>query len=114
MEDCIFCKIVAGDIPGDIVYRDDDIIAFRDINPLAPAHILIVPRRHIPTMNDVSAEDSGLIGRMCLVARELAAKEGIDGPGYRLVVNCGPEGGQIVNHLHLHLLGGRKLDDKLG
>jgi histidine triad (HIT) family protein len=111
MEDCIFCKIIAGDIPGDIVYRDDEIIAFRDINPLASTHVLIIPREHIATLNDLTAENAPLLARMTLVAKELAAKEGIDGRGYRLVLNCGAEGGQIVNHLHLHLLGGKKLRD---
>lgn len=111
MEDCIFCKIIAGDIPGDIIYRDDEIIAFRDINPLAPTHVLIIPREHIATLNDLTAENAPLLARMTLVAKEIAVKEGIDGRGYRLVINCGAEGGQIVNHLHLHLLGGKKLRD---
>jgi histidine triad (HIT) family protein len=109
MEDCIFCKIIAGDIPGDIVYRDDEIIAFRDISPLASTHVLIIPREHIASLNDLTADNAPLLARMALVARELAVKEGIDGRGYRLVVNCGAEGGQIVNHLHMHLLGGKRL-----
>jgi histidine triad (HIT) family protein len=109
MEDCIFCKIIAGDIPGDIVYRDDEIIAFRAISPMSPVHVLVVPRQHIATLNDVTAENVPLLARMTLVAKELAAKEGIDGRGYRLVLNCGTEGGQVVNHLHLHLLGGKAL-----
>lgn len=114
MEDCIFCKIAAGEIPADKVYEDDDIIAFRDISPMAPTHILLIPRRHIASLSETGEADGGLLAHLLATAKETAAKEGIDVRGYRLVINCGPEGGQIVGHLHLHLLGGRKLDDQLG
>jgi histidine triad (HIT) family protein len=112
--DCIFCKIVAGEIPSDIVYRDEEIIAFRDINPLAPVHVLIIPREHIAYLSDLSEAQSGLVGRMVNIANELAKKEGISESGYRVVINCGEGGGQLIPHLHLHLLGGRKLSDGLG
>ena len=112
--DCIFCKIVAGEIPSDIVYRDEEIIAFRDINPLAPVHVLIIPREHIAYLSNLSEAQSGLVGRMVNVANELAKKEGISESGYRVVINCGEGGGQLIPHLHLHLLGGRKLSDGLG
>ena len=109
----IFAKIIAREIPSDMVYQDDQVTAFRDINPQAPTHILIVPNREIPTANDVSAADEQLLGHMFVVARQLAAQEGIDGDGYRLIVNCNEHGGQEVFHLHLHLLGGRPLGPML-
>ncbi len=109
MEECIFCKIANHEIPSDIVYEDDQFVAFRDINPQAPVHILIIPRKHIPTVNDLKPEDADLIGKMVLLAKELAAKEGISERGYRLVLNCNREGGQMVFHIHLHLLGGRAM-----
>ena len=112
--DCTFCQIVAGKIPSDIVYQDEDVIAFRDINPQAPVHLLIIPKRHIPSLAHLSKTESLLIGRMVNTANQLARREGISETGYRLVVNCGEEGGQLVPHLHLHLLGGRKLSDALG
>jgi histidine triad (HIT) family protein len=112
--DCIFCKIVAGEIPSDIVYRDDEVIAFRDINPQAPVHLLIIPRKHIPALTELTEADSSLTARMVNVANQLAVKEGISSGGYRLVINCGQQGGQLVQHLHLHLLGGRQLSDTLG
>ena len=112
--DCIFCKIIAGEIPGDIVYQDDEIIAFRDINPKAPVHILIIPRKHIPSLDQMEESESALVGRMVAVANKLAGGEGVAQKGYRLAVNCGQEGGQLVPHLHLHLLGGRQLSDDLG
>jgi len=107
--DCIFCKIIAGEIPSEILYRDEEVIAFRDIHPAAPIHLLIVPQKHIPSLADVSADDLPLVGHMVDVANQLARKESISESGYRLVVNCGKEAGQEVPHLHLHLLGGRKL-----
>ena len=103
----IFSKIVSGELPADIVYRDDRVTAFRDINPAAPTHILIVPNREIPTVNDLA--DEALAGHMLLVARDLAQSEGIAESGYRLIVNCNRDGNQEVFHLHLHLLGGRPL-----
>ncbi|MFW6255531.1 MAG: histidine triad nucleotide-binding protein [Candidatus Sumerlaeota bacterium] len=107
MTDCLFCKIASGDIPGDIVYRDDDCLAFRDIHPQAPTHILIIPLKHIPTINDVEEDSAELIGKMTLVAKKLAADEGTEESGYRLVFNCQEGAGQSVFHIHMHLLGGR-------
>ncbi len=106
---CLFCRIATGDIPAKVVYEDDGVVAFRDINPQAPTHILIIPRRHIPSVNALEAGDAELVGRLYLVARELAETEGISGAGYRLVMNTGPAAGQSVDHIHLHLLGGRSL-----
>jgi histidine triad (HIT) family protein len=112
--DCIFCKIVEGEIPSDTVYQDEEIIAFRDINPQAPVHIVIIPRKHIPSLSDLSQSDSALVGRLVTIANKLAEDEGIAEKGYRVVINCGPEGGQLVPHLHMHLVGGRKLSDLVG
>jgi len=112
--DCIFCQIVAGKIPSEILYQDEKVIAFRDINPQAPIHLVIIPKRHIPSLTHLSEEDSPLIGHMVNAANELAKKEGIAESGYRLVINCGKQGGQLVPHLHMHLLGGRRLSDALG
>jgi histidine triad (HIT) family protein len=108
-EGCLFCRIAAGEIPAKLVYEDDDVVAFRDINPQAPTHILIIPRRHIASVNDLEAGDAELVGRLYLAARELAEREGIAKSGYRLVLNTGPGAGQTVDHIHLHLLGGRPL-----
>ena len=105
----IFSKIIAGDVPADIVYRDERVTAFRDISPAAPTHILIVPNREIPTVNDLADEDEALAGHMLLVARDIAKNEGIAQSGYRLIVNCNRDGNQEVFHLHLHLIGGRPL-----
>ena len=112
--DCIFCQIVTGKIPANILFQDEEMVAFRDIEPLAPTHLLIIPRRHIPSLADLSEADLPLIGHMLSTANELAKKEGIFERGYRLVTNCGEEGGQGVAHLHFHLLGGRRLSDQLG
>ncbi len=109
MSDDLFLKIIEREIPADIVFEDDEILAFRDISPQAPTHILIIPKRRIPTINDVQADDAGLVGRMVLVARDLAASEGVSEDGYRLVFNCNQNGGQSVFHIHLHLLAGRAL-----
>lgn len=109
MSDDLFLKIIDREIPADIVFENDDILAFRDISPQAPTHILIIPKRRIPTINDVEPGDAELVGRMVLAARELAAAEGISDDGYRLVFNCNQNGGQSVFHIHLHLLGGRAL-----
>lgn len=108
MEDCIFCKIVAGEMEADIVHRDEDVVAFRDINPQAPIHIQIIPTTHIRTVKEMDAEGE-LLENMIRVANKLAVDEGISEDGYRLVINCGPQAGQSVYHLHLHLLGGRPL-----
>ncbi len=105
----IFEKIIQGELPADIVYRDDRVTAFRDIRPAAPTHILIVPNKPIPTVNDVTPEDEPLLGHMIYVAKLLAEKEGIAEDGYRLIINCNQHGGQEVFHLHLHLIGGRPL-----
>jgi histidine triad (HIT) family protein len=112
--DCIFCQIASGKIPGDIVYQDKEILAFRDINPKAPVHILIIPKKHIASLDQLSQSDTALVGRMVAVASRLAKDEGVAEEGYRLAINCGKEGGQLVPHLHLHLLGGRQLSDALG
>jgi len=109
MEDCIFCKIAAGDIPADKVYEDDTVVAFRDLSPQAPTHILVIPRKHIATINDLQPEDEPIVGRMYGAAREIAAREGFAELGYRTVVNCNEAGGQVVFHVHLHLLGGRMM-----
>lgn len=109
----IFAKIIAGEIPGDIVYQDELVTAFRDINPLASTHILIVPNKVIPTVNDLTAEDEITAGRMLLVAKKLAEREGIAADGYRLIINCNQHGGQEVYHLHMHLIGGRPLGSML-
>ncbi|HHH39757.1 MAG TPA: histidine triad nucleotide-binding protein [Sedimenticola sp.] len=107
--DCLFCKMAAGEIKPDVVYEDDEVLAFRDINPQAPVHILIIPKRHIPTLNDIAADDAALVGRLFLVARDLARQEGVDEAGYRTLFNCNRHGGQEVFHIHLHLLGGRQM-----
>jgi histidine triad (HIT) family protein len=112
--DCIFCKIVEGEIPSTKVYEDEEIIAFRDINPQAPVHIVIIPRKHIASLSDLSQRDSALVGRMVTIANKLAKVEGIADKGYRVVINCGKEGGQLVPHLHMHLVGGRQLSDQVG
>lgn len=109
----IFEAIIAGDEPADIVYQDNLVTAFRDIHPLAPVHILIVPNRPIPTMNDLTPDDETLAGRLLVVASRLARQEGIAENGYRLIVNCNEHGGQEIYHLHLHLLGGRPLGPML-
>ena len=111
--DCIFCRIVAGELPSDTLYQDDELMAFRDINPLAPTHMLIIPKRHIASLADMSDDETSIIGRMAAVANHLARQEGIAEKGYRLVLSSGEEGGQVVPHLHMHLLGGRRLSDRL-
>ena len=112
--ECVFCQIIAGKIPADIVHQDDEFLAFRDIRPQAPIHVVIIPRYHIASITELTNEQQGLIGHLILLAGELAEKEGISANGYRLVMNCGADGGQLVPHLHLHVLGGRRLDDQLG
>jgi histidine triad (HIT) family protein len=112
--DCIFCQIVDGKIPSDIAYQDEEVVAFRDIKPQAPVHILIISKRHIPSLNQLSEADLTLVGQMVAVANKLAKKEGLAQKGYRLTINCGEQGGQVIPHLHMHLLGGRRLSDQLG
>jgi histidine triad (HIT) family protein len=106
---CIFCRIASGEVPARRVHEDDEIVAFEDANPQAPTHALVVPRTHIPTVNDLGPKHEGLIGRMILVAKGVAAKKGLADRGYRLVWNCLEEAGQSVFHLHLHVLGGRSM-----
>jgi histidine triad (HIT) family protein len=113
-EECIFCRIVAGELSANMVYQDEHFLAFRDILPRAPTHVLIIPKIHITSTAELTEEQQELAGRLIIIAKNLAEKEGIAKTGYRLVINCGPEGGQLVPHLHLHLIGGRKLDAKLG
>ena len=109
MTNCLFCRIIAGEIPGAIVYQDDHLVAFKDINPQAAMHVLIVPRRHIPSLNDLTPEDDGLVGEMVRRAAALARENGHADAGYRTVFNCNAEAGQTVFHIHLHVLGGRRL-----
>ncbi|GAA5645228.1 MULTISPECIES: purine nucleoside phosphoramidase [Vibrio] len=112
-EETIFSKIIRREIPADVVYQDDLVTAFRDINPRAPSHILIIPNKLIPTVNEVEEADELALGRMFTVARQLAKEEGIDEDGYRLIMNCNSHGGQEVYHIHMHLLGGRPLGPML-
>ena len=107
--DCLFCKIVNGDIPADIVYEDKSLVAFRDVNPQAPTHILLIPRRHIATMNELDDSDAALAGELFVAAARIAADEGLADAGYRVVMNCNEAAGQSVFHIHLHLLGGRQM-----
>jgi histidine triad (HIT) family protein len=109
MPDCLFCKIIAGEIKGAIVYEDDRLVALRDINPQAPMHLLVIPRRHVSTLNDLSTSDDALVGEMMRRAAALAKEHGYSDRGYRTVFNCNAEAGQTVFHIHLHVLGGRRL-----
>ena len=113
MEDCLFCKIIKGDIPSNKVYEDEEILAFRDINPVAPVHILVIPKKHITSLVDLKREDEILIGKIYMVINKIAKQESIDEKGFRVIVNCGEDGGQEVKHLHFHLLGGKKLGAKI-
>ncbi len=108
-EETIFSKIIRKEIPADIVYEDETVLAFKDISPQAPVHILIIPKKLIPTVNDVLPEDEAVLGHMFVVAAKLASESGVDERGYRLTVNCNSEGGQEVFHLHMHLMGGRRM-----
>jgi histidine triad (HIT) family protein len=108
-KDCLFCRIISGEIKSDIVYRDEQTVAFKDINPQAPVHILIIPKKHIEKISDLSEENKEIVSDLILVANRLARDNGIEETGYRLVLNCGSDAGQAVFHIHLHLLGGRKL-----
>ncbi|MBS1248967.1 MAG: Purine nucleoside phosphoramidase [Chloroflexi bacterium] len=114
MTDCLFCKILAGEIPSDTVYSDSTVTAFRDINPVAPTHILVVPNKHIRAVSELEEEDEQLVGHLFTVARTLAEEEGIEESGYRLIINNGPDAGQVVFHLHLHLIGGHKMQYPMG
>jgi len=112
-EETIFSKIIRKEIPADILYQDDLVTAFRDINPVAPTHVLIVPNKLIPTADDIEQEDELIAGRMLLVAKNIAREEGISEDGYRLIINCKEHGNQEINHIHLHLVGGRPLGSML-
>ncbi len=109
MADCLFCGIVAGEVPSEKVYEDDEVLAFRDINPQAPHHVLVIPKKHIASLAEAGDEDAGLLAKVIIKVRDIAADLGLDEEGYRMVVNCGPNGGQTVGHLHFHLLGGRRM-----
>jgi histidine triad (HIT) family protein len=109
MTDCLFCKLLAGQIPAAIVYEDERVVAFRDINPQAPTHVLVIPRRHIATLNDLGPDDDGLVGELVRRAAAVAREQGHAERGYRVVFNCNADAGQTVFHIHLHLVGGRKL-----
>lgn len=113
MDDCIFCKIIKREIPSSIVYEDNEIIAFRDVNPQAPIHILVIPKKHISSLVDLKEEDEIVVGKIYTVINKIAEQEGIDKKGFRVIVNCGEDGGQEVKHLHFHILGGKKLGVKI-
>ncbi len=112
--DCIFCHIISGKIPSEVVYQDDKVVAFRDINPQSPVHILVIPKKHFTSLLDITSHEAALMGHMVGIANQLVRDEGISDSGYRLVINCGKQGGQLVPHLHLHVLGGRQLSGQLG
>jgi histidine triad (HIT) family protein len=109
MSDCIFCRIAAKEVPADLVYEDDEVVAFRDLNPQAPVHLLVIPRKHLRGLDAAGPEDEAVLGRLALVAAQLAAQEGLGDSGYRVVVNNGRDAGQAVDHVHYHVIGGRKL-----
>ncbi len=110
MNDCLFCKMINGEIAPDVVLETDDVLAFRDINPQAPTHVLVIPKEHVSSINDLDAHHDALVGRLYLAAKEIAAREGIEASGYRTVMNCGEGAGQTVFHMHLHVLGGRRME----
>ena len=114
MADCIFCKIIKGDIPCTKVYEDDAVLAFDDIHPMAPVHVVLIPKKHIATLMDVDANHTDIAGRLIAAAQNVAKIKNVAVGGFRTVINCNDDGGQEVFHLHLHLLGGRKLEDQLG
>ena len=113
MSDCLFCKIVEGTIPSDKVYEDNDFLAFKDINPQSPLHVLVVPKKHVEKLADCGQEEKDLLSGLMLTANRVAKELGIDQSGYRVTINSGKEGGQVVFHLHLHLMGGAKLSDQM-
>lgn len=113
MDNCLFCKIIKGEIPSTKVYEDNEILAFRDINPVAPVHVLVIPKKHIASLAELQQEDENLIGKIYGVINKIAKQENILEKGYRVIVNCGEDGGQEVKHLHFHLIGGKKLGTKL-
>ena len=107
--DCLFCKIVNGDIPANVLYEDDDVMAFEDIMPQAPTHFLVIPKRHISTLNDLTGADTAVVGKLPITAAKIAKQKGISDAGYRVVMNCNEMGGQTVYHIHMHVLGGRAM-----
>jgi histidine triad (HIT) family protein len=109
MSDCIFCKIINKELPSEVVFEDDQVLAIKDINPLAPVHLLLITKKHIVSLDEVSPADEGLMGHMLTIAQKLAREFGIAESGYRVVTNIGEEGGQVVKHLHFHVLGGKNL-----
>lgn len=113
MEECIFCKIIRKEIPSEIVYEDEDVIAFKDIHPCAPVHILVIPKKHISSLVDLKEDDERIIGKIYTVINKVAEKQGILNRGYRVIVNCGEDGAQEVKHIHFHLLGGKHLGKKI-
>lgn len=113
MEDCIFCKIINKEVPSTIVYEDEDVIAFKDIHPVTPVHILVIPKKHISSLVKLKKEDEAVIGKIYSVINKIAKQEGILDKGFRVIVNCGEDGGQVVKHIHFHLLGGKKLGVKI-
>lgn len=113
MSDCIFCKIINKEIPSEVVFEDEQVLAFKDINPVAPVHLLVIPRKHMESLNDIEAEDQALVGHILIVAKRLAQEFGIAESGYRVVNNCGDDGGQVVKHLHFHVIGGKPLGVKV-
>lgn len=113
MEDCLFCKIIRGEIPSTKVYEDEEILAFKDINPAAPIHILVIPKKHIKSLVELEKEDEILVGKIYTVINKIAESQGVKEKGYRVIVNCGEDGGQEVGHLHFHLLAGKRLGEKI-
>ena len=113
MNNCLFCKIIKGEIPSNKVYEDDEVLAFRDINPVAPVHILVIPKKHIDSIVQLEKEDELLVGKIYTVINKIAKQEGIYEKGFRVIVNCGEDGGQEIKHLHFHLIGGKKLGVKI-
>lgn len=114
MTNCIFCKIVKGDIPCTKVYEDDAVLAFDDIHPMAPVHVILIPKKHVATLMDVDVNNTDIVGRLIAAAQSVAKIKNVADSGFRMVFNCNADGGQVVFHLHMHLLGGRKLEDQLG
>lgn len=113
MQDCIFCKIIKREIPSTIVYEDEDVLAFRDIHPVTPVHVLVIPKKHIRSLAELTEEDEAIVGKIYTVINKIAKQEGILEKGFRVIVNCGEDGGQEVEHLHFHILGGTKLGTKI-
>lgn len=113
MENCLFCKIIKKEIPSTIVYEDEEVLAFRDINPVAPVHVLVIPKKHISSLVDLEPEDEAIVGKIYTIINKIAKQENIFESGFRVIVNYGEDGGQEVKHLHFHLIGGKKLGTKI-